>query len=99
MPPPRPTDAPCPPEGLVDESGPVGHSLMVAERPKVGYPFMGTQVDADSASQSGATTLRVLLPTFHRKSKIPVPRKTQLNSRRRRPTQMSGPPSASLIWQ
>jgi len=29
---------------------------------RVGYPFMGTQVDAASASQSGATTLRALLP-------------------------------------
>jgi len=34
---------------------------MTAERPKVGYPFMGTQVDAASAGQSGATILRALL--------------------------------------
>jgi len=61
MPPPRPTGAPCPPEGPVDESGPVGHGLMLAERPECGYPFMGTQVHAASAGRSGAS-LRALLP-------------------------------------
>jgi len=55
MPPPRPIDAPCPPEGPVNESGPVGHVLMLAERPEVGDPFMA------SFGQSGAS-LRALLP-------------------------------------
>jgi len=61
VPPSRPTDAPCTAEGPVDESGPVGHGLMSAERSEIGDPFMGTQVHAASSSRSGAS-LRTLLP-------------------------------------
>jgi len=58
--PPWPTVAPCPPEGPVDESGPVG--FMAAEQPEAGYPIMDTRLETASAGRSGATTLRAPLP-------------------------------------
>ena len=64
MPPPRPTDAPWPPERPVDESGPVGHSFgfMAAEQPKAGYPLTDTRLETASAGLSGATTLKAPMP-------------------------------------
>jgi len=35
---------------------------MAAEQPESGYPFMDTHVETASASQSGAATLKALLP-------------------------------------
>ena len=64
VPPPRPTVAPWPPEGPVDESGPVGNHLgfMAAEQPEAGYPITDTRLETASAGLSGATTLRAPLP-------------------------------------
>jgi len=64
VPPPWPTVAPCPPEGPVDESGPVGHYLgfVAAEQPEAGYPIMDTWLETASAGLSWATTLRAPLP-------------------------------------
>jgi len=64
VPPPWPTFAPGPPEGPVDESGPVGHhsGFMSAEQPEAEYPGTDTRQEMANAGLSGVITLRAPLP-------------------------------------